>query len=535
MPAQLSLTDVTQEQFDAAERVVIDLIRSAYPTLDQRKGTVLRDTLIRPDASLAALNVERVERLRRIISLSTMLEDGTATVTDVNAILANFNMHQLAGTYSTGSVRVKVDAVRTYTLAPGFTFVSLDGLQYRVQTLTVVKQNATTSLGELPLLTATDNSYYFVVPVVAAAIGNQYNIAQGTALDTTIQLYGFISAAAYVNFTSGQDTESIQNAVSRIPASLSHRGLTNRTAIEAQLRARFDDTGLLIQALNVQGYGDAAQCRDKHNVFGVAVGGRADIYVRTFTDPPIVTLTKTATRTEAGTYQFTIDAADAPGYYAIRSVTDVDGLALSSYQFTDIRTAYGINDTWHDISSDNGLVETAYSVFQDATITVTGVPGSASTYTFKVELYCMSGLTDLQTYVDDQAVRNVAADFIVRCPLICLVTCTANVYYPLASPVDTEGLKSKLTAYINSRSFVSRLTRSELASVLLAEGVTRVELGTQGMQLEGRVRDAGGTWHTLNGDSLDLTAIEDAATMLTPDTCVFAAEVQNIHLIGIGE
>lgn len=535
MAEQLNLTDVTQAQYDAAENTIIDLIRSAYPALDLRKGTVIRETQIRPDASLAALNIERVERLRRLMSLSTMLEDGTASVDDVNNILANFNMQRIAGTVTTGLVRVKVDTARTYTLAEGFAFTTLSGLRYQTTDFVVVKTDATESLGEVPLQTATDNSYFFVVPVAAVALGSQYNIAQGTALDTVTQLYGFVSATAYTNFTDGRDEESVGNAISRIPAALSHRGLTNRTAIEAQLRSRFDGTAVTIQALSVQGYGDAAQRRDKHNVFGVAVGGRADVYVRTFTEPPVVLLEKVGTRTGTGAYQFTIEADEAPGFYAIRSVTNPDGLALSSYTYTETREADGLDDTWHDLDASNGMVESAYSVFQKTTVTVTEVPAISDTYTFKVELYGMPGLSDLQAYVDDPSVRNVAADFLIRCPLICLVSCTANVYYPLRTPVDITMLQNKLAAYINSRSFVPRLTRSELTAVLISAGVSRVELGSQGMKLEGRVRDAGGTWLTLTGDALDLTGIEDPENMLVPETCVFAVEPQNIHLTGIGE
>jgi hypothetical protein len=535
MADQLTLADVTQEQFDVAERIVIDLLRSAYPTLDQRRGTVIRDTLVRPDAALTALSQERVERLRRLISLSTMADDGTASVEDINRILANFNMQRQDGAASTGVVRVKVNAARTYTIPSGFTLSALTGLLYRTQGLTVVKTDATESLGEIQLFTGTDNSYYFLLPVTADSVGSEFNIPQGTAMEPLSQLYGFVSAIAYTNFSDGHDAESIASAISRIPAAISHRGLTNRTAIEAQLRDRFNGTAIALEAVSVLGYGDAGQLRDKHNVFGVAVGGRVDVYPRTFGLPVVRVLEKTGTRSAQGIYTFDIDVSEAPGYYAIRTITDKDSVALSSYLYTETRSASGLDQTRHDIDITDPVIETAYTVFQAATITVSGVPDNAATHVFKVELYCAPGLEAIQTYVDDPAVRNIAADLLVRSPLVCLVTCTATLYYATHESLDLVDLQRKVAAYINSRSFVSRLTRSEIVSVLLAHGVKRVDLDSAGLRLEGRIRDASGVWHTLTGDSLDLTSIQDANVLLVPETCVFAAEIQNIHLVGVAE
>jgi hypothetical protein len=181
------------------------------------------------------------------------------------------------------------------------------------------------------------------------------------------------------------------------------------------------------------------------------------------------------------------------------------------------------------------MIETAYTVWQASTVTVTGVPDNNSTHTFKVELYGNPGMTDLQAYVDDPAVRNVAADFIVRTPLVCLVSMSANVYYPKNAPVVMGTLQSNLAQYINSRSFVQRLTRSELTGVLIAAGASRVELGTHGMLLTGTIRGANGTWYTLSGDQLNVADISLPAALLTPDTVVFAAETQNLHLTGIPE
>ena len=531
-----TLTEITQEQYDAGERTVVDLIRSAYPTLDLRRGTVNRDVLLRPAATLYALDAQRMDWLRQRMSLETLRTSEDATPEEVNAILANFNMTLNQGAEARGLVYVKVDGRRTYTLASGFTFRTLTGLEYVTSQLYTIKIDANTSLGEVPLYAGvTDDYYYFVIPVVAKETGTQYNISEGTALDPVGTLHGFVAASAYSTFVDGVTSETIENAITRIPAAVSHRALTNRTAVEAQLRSRFDGTAVTIQSLSVQGYGDPAQRRDKHNIMGVAVGGRADIYVRTFDDLAITVLEKTGTRTGTGTYRFSLTAAEAPGFYAIRSVTDREGVAVGSYLYTESRSYEGLDDTWHDIDPNNGVLETAYTIFQNATVEVTGVLDTADTHVFRVELYTTPGLTELQAYVDDPDIRNVAADFLVRGPLVCLVSCSARVYYPAEAPVDLTALQRTLVSYINSRNFVSKLTRSELVTIMLTAGASRIELGTGGMVIEGRVRDALGNWYTLTGDALDIDTIASPTTLLTSDTCVFGAELSTIHLTGIPE
>ena len=524
------LNSITQDQYSAAEAIVIDSLRTAYPNFDLRQGTALRELLVRPEATISAQRSADTQELQSVMSLSTMAATGTATAAQVDAVLANFNMTQMAGTVATGTVVVKVSTARVYTVGAGAIFTTLSGLSFT--TLTAVTAQQTPVPGTAQLFTATDGTFYVLVPVTSSGTGSQYNIASGTALSPTVPLFSFISASAYSPFSGGTDGETIAQAQSRIPAALSHRGLTSRTATEAQLRDNFNGSAVTIQAVSVQGYGDVGQIRDQHTALGISVGSRVDVYTRNFVAAPITTLQYTGTLVSPGVYTFKIPAADAPGFYAIRTISDATGVAVGSYIFTETRGADGLSETFHDIDLNNIQVETAYTVWQNSIVTVHGVPAGTPTYTFKVELYQNPGLQAIQSYMDDPAVRPSGADYLARSPLICLVSCKAAVYYSAANPVDPTVLAQKLAAYINSRSFVARLTRSELISVMLANGVTQVDLGATGMTLNGSVRGADGTVYQLAGDTLDISGIQDGNNLVAPATCVFLVEPQNIVLQG---
>jgi hypothetical protein len=101
---------------------------------------------------------------------------------------------------------------------------------------------------------------------------------------------------------------------------------------------------------------------------------------------------------------------------------------------------------------------------------------------------------------------------------------SATVRAKAGVALDGDVLADVVAAYVNGRSFVKRLTRSELANVLLQHGVESVDLSAGGMRLSGRLCGADGKWYFLEGDSIDVTAVGPDRAMLTDETVVLAAE-----------
>ena len=167
-------------------------------------------------------------------------------------------------------------------------------------------------------------------------------------------------------------------------------------------------------------------------------------------------------------------------------------------------------------------------------MTVTGVGATTDTHPLKVELYITPGVSDIQTYVDGFDVRNVEADYLVRSPLMCFVSLNVDVYYNQGAQPDEDELRNSLLEYINGRSFVQRLTRSELTAILRDGGASRLDLQS-GMTLQGVVLDAKGVTHALAGDSLNLEGVADPTALLAPETVIFTTEAQNIYIQLIAE
>lgn len=122
-----SLLTVTQEKFDQAEAMVVSLLRDAMPNLDLRRGTVLRDLLVRPAATFYALEADRLAKAQATRSLETMATaPELATAEDVNAVLSNFAVTQRVGSKARGLARLSVAYSRAYTIDSGTVLATLD-------------------------------------------------------------------------------------------------------------------------------------------------------------------------------------------------------------------------------------------------------------------------------------------------------------------------------------------------------------------------------------------------------------------------
>ena len=524
--SELTLNDISDDQFSASELSVIGALRASYPNLDLRLGTVLRSLLVMPDAALAALNLARIDQLRASMSLKQLERGAEVDPETISSILANFNVVRNVGTKAKGVVKIKVADRRSYVVGAQFSLSTISGLTFVTTAKTTARVDAIAADGDVQLFDNGDGTYYFLVDVEADSAGSRYNIQAGTQLNAVSHLYGFVSAASYSTFSSGSDGETLTTAVARIPAALSHRGMSNRLAIEAQLRDKFDATQTPVVALSIKGHGDVGMTRDGHNLFGVSVGGHVDVYVKTSEYPHVSQYVKTGTITASSTYE--LEPIESDGMCAVSGVSDTAGDQLGSYEYSDTRNiTTGEDAPLHDIDETaNDHVRTKW---QTSTIVVTGVPGATETRDFSVAVYDMPGISEMQDFIDSYAIKSVCADVVVRAPALFLVSVTGTAYRTAGIQLDSTAVEQAILDYVNSRGFNSVLTRSELAAVILECGATRVDMTSGGLKLAGRVFGLDGKWHELSGDMLDVDALP-AESGIVSGTCVFAAEPGSIHI-----
>lgn len=530
---------LTEDAYNSAVEAAVDQVRDKHPNLDLRAGTAVRALVIEPGALLDSKLRGTVARLRTAMSLSALARETTVPREDAEAILSNFGITLGGGTKATGVVRVNLIGTAPVTVRAGVVFTTEDGLEF--VTPATVTAAVDPADGEARIIPADDGTFYFTVPVEASEVGVAGNLRQGHALTASVMLTNYVSAEAFSDFSGGEDGESVASAVARIPSALAYRGMTNTLSVRAQLAASLADPSLL-RAVSCVGHGSRAQLRDKHNPLGVSVGGRVDVYARLFDSPGVVSFVVegTYTGTEDGARVYRVPLPAYPGFYAVKYVGPADQPdRQGSLQYELHREAEPGSSADHDFDTASDACETAWSAYQGAHLTVydstdgqihilAGEP--EPTMRFKVDLFWTEGIDALQRLVDDPGVRNVAADYVVRAPAICLVSMSCAVRLRSGVSATPEELGKWVESYVNGRSFVPRLTRSELANVLLQHGAESVDLSSGGMRLGGRLCGADGQWYYLEGDALDVTAVGPERAMLTDGTTVFAAEAGAIQV-----
>jgi len=551
MAIDVTLPDIDQAAFDAAQAEIVQLLREYAPTLDIRRGTSLRDLLVRPAAQFHAVDTERINRLRQTYSLALMAANPALTDTGIaKALLANLAYFPRNGTRATGYVAFYLAEAKDLYVPSDY--VVQDGSLHQYQTTAAW----TARTGEVidpateVKISAIDSElggYFFVLPMTALAVGADYNAQANDALQTVSSPLPNVQAlAVYTAFTGGSADESLQQSLAALPASLSHRAFESEGSITARLFGRFSE----VRAVRAVGYGNQAQLRDKHNLLGVAAGSKVDVYARTYAAPVSLLLEKTGTKVSDGVYQFTITAAEAPGFLRIRTVIPVGTFADGTTRMTNpgvsstfqlVRSATGLTETFHEIDPDNAAVEAAFSIWQQGTVTVTDVPalitgGVASypdTLPFTVELYVPPQLTAMQSLVDDDTLRNQEADQIVRGAIPCLVSLKATVYRRQSAIVDLVALRNSLIDFINSKHFNDPLTISQLSAIFHSYDIVRVDLddtSTAGLQMIGSIEAPDGTLIALSGDRLDVSLVARPDLLISADTVVFAADLRDIFL-----
>jgi hypothetical protein len=71
---KITLSDISQEDFDSAAEAVVSGIKAFNGRLDTRDGTVLRDLLVNPEAAIEAVTAGQIEEARKSSSLKRLKE-----------------------------------------------------------------------------------------------------------------------------------------------------------------------------------------------------------------------------------------------------------------------------------------------------------------------------------------------------------------------------------------------------------------------------------------------------------------------------
>lgn len=535
-----SLSQLDSTRFAALKQLLQAVIQAYNPNVDLATGTlntlVLHArTLLAQTSEVAITNALNSGSLSFITANPTLADDDA-----VNRVLGNYRITRQTGTKASGSLTIVLSAQTPIVIAQGAVF-TLNGQTFAADQVYAARtsQLAVVGPGDRLLVPAGGNNWSITINVVATAVGSAGNVSRGTAATPAANPINFVQAFATSDFAGGTDPQTNQQLLARLASGLACQTWSNRTTILSFLQnlASVAPPALdypTLQGISVIGFMDPEMIRDRHSLWPVSGGGRADLYARTALTYQTVTVSKVATLVgingSQGTWQFGLTKDDAPGYYEVAGVQLPTNSATTFPITTDNRSLDLTATGWKpDLVN---LVEGIYSRYQagvyqfvDTITNAQGMVVGTTQQTYNVLVRAMPQIGQMQDMWNRSANRPTMGDVLVKAPIpaFTTVTCTLNV--PATLAVSTAAVQQAIATAINQLPFGTSLASSYLNQVIHNAVPGLLSVTSLGMSC--RIRKPDGSQVFQNTTTI-LTIPEDDANMTSPRTVAFLTDPTQI-------
>lgn len=243
-------------------------IKEQIPEISLDPGNAVSDLLLKPSGVMIEGLQRRIDDLSNIMTLQNArtMADG-----DLNRLLANYFVYRKKGGTSKGTVRLYLYAPVSITVPAVTYFYTADDKEYK----TLIEFSYTP---HEVLQNVTPEGYYYVdVAVESSVMSPDVNINSGEIVKTSYNqdLNRLVKITNPFPISGGYAAESNMDYLSRARRSISSRGLSNLSSIEALLLDSFPE----IKGIDVVGFGDPEMRRNIHPITGEFQGNMADVYV----------------------------------------------------------------------------------------------------------------------------------------------------------------------------------------------------------------------------------------------------------------
>ncbi|NBQ69086.1 MAG: hypothetical protein EBU46_09745, partial [Nitrosomonadaceae bacterium] len=311
---------------DQLQTVITAATTEFNSAADITPGSVLNELVVKSLANAQLKFSEEIEAVRQGKTISDALASPVDTYNEaIDNIASNFDTVRNQGRKSSGKIKLLVKTNKAYFFPAGFSFTQ-PALNFEYATTKAYSANDS-GVADLELKQE-GGLFYIVVPVEAKVATADANVSNGTKFVLTNNggLPEFVEASAYGNFSVGQSKETDRELIARFKTGMSAKNLLSANAVNSTLR----DVAPNFKEASLVGLGDPELTRNKNNVFGIAMPGMVDVYVRSSSGMVTTKLTVTGTKITAdgpynGKWQLMFGANTVPGFYRVVSIVQSKG------------------------------------------------------------------------------------------------------------------------------------------------------------------------------------------------------------------
>jgi len=455
----LSFDDIPESAITQAEEYLRQLLKEEFPSMDLTENRVIYENVIRPAAIVHAINRADIDTLKQSFSPLVIAENPDLADEDMtDAVFANYGITRFEGSKATGLVAIIISELAT-TAVPANSVFTANGLNFVVSQayVGVTTADAVLGTGERLIEERTDGSYVFTVPVTAEETGSTYQMKRNSRFTVSPTIAGVIDITAAQDFEGGTSAETNAELVQRAQSGIAPKVFSGRAQIEALIRDEVDD----IQAVSQVGFGDSEMLRDRHNIFELSTGGKADLYVRTAPVPDELKVTKSCSYLGSNLWTATIGRNDAPGFYLISAVVQKGETAFDgSLEIqTEVRGYDLTPDQDEFVQTIENIQEAAYTRYQTAVITFEDPSTDPTTLigaTAEYDIYVlrMINIQAVHNLTVDRSKRPPTGDYLVKAPVPALTAVSMQVQRrTTTASFDISAMKQAVASRANSIGF----------------------------------------------------------------------------------
>lgn len=529
-----ALNDLDPETVAQARSYIRQLLSEQNPQLNFSRGA-LADLIVEPAAILQAVCWQMAQRIRESFTLA-QLEKGAASDPQleeiIEALATNYLLKRHPATKACGTILIVLDNDISTSIPRGTIFTTAGKNFVTTATYTAFpEQTQVIRDTDRWLQPLGDQRWGFTIPVEAVQPGVASNIPYGSQFTTSLDIPNLIEVCATVNFSGGQDQQSITDLIDQFRCGIAAQTFTNAISLTRLLTT----AGFPVSAISVIGAGDPEMRRDRHGLLPVSQGGKVDVYLQTTVSPQTITVPIKAQLDvkigNIGLWRASVAANAVPGCYGFQAVFPAGRFpgAPCSVQ-EDIRGVDGSDWAYPpEIFDPSEGVYTAFQTievkFIDSNTDVSQLPLGTQRDYEAVILY-FPYIREIQEFLSDPAHRDATADILVKAGIPCWVNASISLSRD-DSTVSDEQIADTVLRVISQLSFQGQIFGSQVSAAIRSQLSSGVEV--ESLLLSGEIWTPQGTQITIE-DAPSLSVPTLAEQMVSPRTVLFLTTTERIQI-----
>ena len=525
-----SLADLTPEEVQASESLVLALLRERFPDYNFSLGSVLEQLIAYPWAALGALSQLQAAEIQNNMSIKAVSENPDADPELVDSLMSNYQVERVTGTFVTGRVAINVTTAVAFVL-PATTVFTTGARRFNpIKDYTIVT-DAALATGDGVVVYQVGAGQPIAVIELIETVESGATVPQDTRFTVVAgAIPGVVSITAVATFSAGRQAETNTELLNRLEAGIAAKTTADRASITADLQAVFPD----IRDISIIGMGDPEMNRDAQNIYGISGGGMVDVYVRTADAPATYIRTlqpfSMIAEPEELVSVIPIPPTTVPGFYRVTKALPTGSGAEGSAGITEISD----RGVWRP---NTGLPlvlraqDARFSARQGGT-SVRIQDAREATAGLKYDLYfsAMPLLSDIQDYCRLRANSAPGADILVRAPIPCYVSVGITVSYLSGQQAPSaDALRQVVADAVNRYTFAETTAMSTIITRAVDSYMNGKGNAVAPLSLRGSLYKVDGSVETLVGTT-GLAIQDDPVNCQSRRTVAYYAYPSSVQL-----